>query len=171
MANSPLEPCPGCRAALPRTTGPVHRYLESSPACWQAYGEVLQREYSDPERMTVHRLTVDAYAVQHPGRPSPQSIRSVAVHLLSLRAVFELGLSPAAATARMAAWTRAAEFHWLTPPEQRGELTVLTVLPTSTVAEHLHAVREWARSAYLAWTPHHAQLAHWAEQARRGAER
>ena len=63
--------------------------MESSPSCWAAYGEVLAREYNDPAFMAAHRLTVDAYAVQHPGRPSPQSIQSVALHLISLCLVLE----------------------------------------------------------------------------------
>ena len=32
--------------------------MESSPACWAAYGEVLAREYSDPAYFQVHRLSV-----------------------------------------------------------------------------------------------------------------
>lgn len=79
-----VERCPGCGVELPAFAGPVHRYMESSPSCWVAYGEVLARECSDPALMAAHRLTVDAYAVQHPGRPSPQSIQSVALHLISL---------------------------------------------------------------------------------------
>ena len=31
------------------------------------YGEVLAREYSDPSYVSLHRLTADTYAVQHPG--------------------------------------------------------------------------------------------------------
>jgi hypothetical protein len=69
---------------VPDVEGPVHRYLESSPGCWRLYGEVLAREYSDLAFWAAHRLTVDSYAVQHPGRSSPQTIQSVCVHLLSL---------------------------------------------------------------------------------------
>ena len=34
---------------LPQMEGPTHRYMESSPGCWYAHGEVLSREYSDQE--------------------------------------------------------------------------------------------------------------------------
>ena len=40
--------CMGCGGLVPDITGPTHEYMESSPGCWQAYGEVLGREYSDP---------------------------------------------------------------------------------------------------------------------------
>jgi hypothetical protein len=86
------ETCPGCGVVLPAVDGPIHRYMESSPACWAKYGEVLAREYSDPQLMEeCHRLTTDAFAVQHPGQPSPQSIQSVAIHLIALHAVLDLG--------------------------------------------------------------------------------
>ena len=76
--------CPGCGALFEERAGPTHRYMESSPACWAAYGEVLAREYSDQAFYAVHRMSVDTYAVQHPGQPSPQTIQSVAVHLIRL---------------------------------------------------------------------------------------
>ncbi len=39
-------------------------------------------------------LLTDAYAAQHPGVPSPQAIRSVAVHLLTLYGVLVRGVPP-----------------------------------------------------------------------------
>lgn len=88
--------CFSCGALVPQTAGPTHRYMESSPGCWSVYGEVLVREYTDALYASLHRLTVDAYAVQHPGRPSPQSIQSVAVHLISLCLILDRGGAPAA---------------------------------------------------------------------------
>ncbi len=91
--------CVGCGAVFEDREGPTHRYLESSPGCWASYGEVLAREYSDfPAYGALHRLTVDTYAVQHPGRPSPQCIQSVALHLMSLCLVLEREIEPRRAT-------------------------------------------------------------------------
>ncbi|HLW73652.1 MAG TPA: DUF5946 family protein, partial [Gammaproteobacteria bacterium] len=87
-----MSRCLGCGAEFPDRDGPTHRYMESSPACWAAYGEVLEREYSDPGYYRVHRLSVDAYAVQHPGRPSPQTIQSVNLHLIRLCCLVEKSL-------------------------------------------------------------------------------
>src|SRR4051812_1460015 len=87
-----LVSCPGCGGMFPEMEGPIHRYMESSPACWATYGEVLALEYSNPAYAENYRFGVDAYAVQHPGRPSPQSIQSVAVHLIRLCLLLECGL-------------------------------------------------------------------------------
>jgi len=76
-----LIACVGCGGLFPKTDGPTHRYMESSPGCWAYFGEVLAREYSDLQYLKVHRLTVDAYAIQHPGQLSPQCIRSVACQI------------------------------------------------------------------------------------------
>ncbi len=164
------ERCPGCGVELPAVDGPVHWYLESSPSCWAAYGELLAREYGDPAFREVHRLTVDAYAVQHPGRPTPQSIQSVTVHLISLYAVLERGFSNRAALALIRRCASRADFRWLEPPASRGDLTVASVLEARTADAHAQAVRAWARSAWGAWSEHHAQVALWFQQAAR-AER
>lgn len=95
--------CPGCAACFPDTPGPTHPYMESSSGCWAAFGDVLAREYSDPVYFDIHRLSVDAYAVQHPGRPSRQSIQSVGVHLVRLHLFLEQGLAPEKANAAMLA--------------------------------------------------------------------
>ena len=136
--------------------------MESSPGCWAAYGEVLAREYNDPAYFCNHRLTVDAYAVQHPGRPSPQSIQSVAVHLVSLSLMFERGVSPAQAAAAMQAATRRKDaFRWLEPPPSRGALTVADLPRVASAEEHASCVRAWAESVWTAWSPHHGTVRGW----------
>lgn len=91
MTNS-LERCPGCGALTPKVDGPTHRYIGSSAGCWATYGALSEKEADDFRYMRHHQLTVDAYCVQHPGTPSPQSIRSVAVHLVGLCLQLECGL-------------------------------------------------------------------------------
>lgn len=157
-----LSSCVGCGVELEAIEGPVHRYLESSPACWAAYGAVLEREYSDRAYGGVHRYTVDAYAVQHPGRRSPQTIQSAAVHLIRLCLMLEEGISATVAVAAIvAAAARKADYHWLEPPASRGTLTVAYARAAATPAEHQARVREWAECAWQAWAPHHAQVRAW----------
>lgn len=152
---------------LPAIGGPVHRYMESSPACWAEYGKVLAREYSDPGLMAgCHRLTTDTFAVQHPGKPSAQSIQSVAIHLIALHAILELGLSHDDARTLL---TRAADrmtFTWLERPASLGEVTAADVARAGSNAEHIDAVKAWANAAWRAWAPHHSQVRAWAEEAR-----
>ena len=96
-AGEATEPCPGCGTLVPDTDGPTHPYIGASPGCWAIYGEVLAREYGEYAYPPVHRLTVDA--AQHPGVPSQGSVRSVALHLISLYLILERGYEPERATA------------------------------------------------------------------------
>lgn len=154
--------CPGCGGCFPDSDGPTHRYMESSPGCWAAYGQVLAREYSDPAYMAVHRLSVDAYAVQHPGSPSRQSIQSVGLHLIRLCLLLERGLdSRYANDAMLAAAKLKHTLTWLEPPASLGTLTVADVLVAATVDEHVAMVKDWAHAAWTAWSLHHATIRAW----------
>ncbi|MFK8031369.1 MAG: DUF5946 family protein [Gammaproteobacteria bacterium] len=156
-----MQTCPGCKLESPSLNGPVHRYMESSPACWATYGKILAREYSSPDYMAVHRLTVDAYAVQHPGRPSRQSVQSVAVHLISLFMVLERKLSHQEATAVIGRSVEELDFTWLEPPPNKGELTVENVIQAKTAEQHCYLVEQWAGEVWTAWSPHRAQVERW----------
>lgn len=156
--------CPGCGVVLADVEGPVHRYMTSSPACWAMYGEVLAREYSDPAWMAAHGLTVDAYAVQHPGDDSRQAVRSVALHLVSLHAVLEEGVSPSAATRLLQRAAELRDFAWLPPPANRGATTVADVRASTSAAEHGRRVRRWAEDAWAAWRAHHERVRAWSSQ-------
>jgi len=84
-----IEKCSSCGAETPLSnTDVTHAYLDASPGCWARYGEVLAREYSDPKYFSVHALTVDAYALQHPGQASPKTTNSLNLHLASLYAYY-----------------------------------------------------------------------------------
>lgn len=158
--------CPGCGVELPEFDGPVHRYIESSPACWAKYGELLAREYSDPEYMLAHRLTVDTYAAQHPGKPSPQSTQSVTVHLIALQLVLEVGEPAHRATEAIRRCVEQQTFSWLTPPLLPARLNVMHPLAANSAAAHMLTVREWAQSVWESWVEHHAQIRTWAKGAR-----
>ena len=154
--------CFSCGALAPDIEGSVHRYMDSSPGCWALYGEVLAREYSDVSLFQNHRLTVDAYALQHPGSPSPQSIQSIAVHLCSLFLVFERGSALDTATAKMKRLSmHKSEFSWLEPQVGLGAVSVQDVWVTEGVSAHLDVVKRWAATTWAAWEQHHAQVHSW----------
>ena len=73
--------CPGCGLRMPVSEGAAYDgYYNTSPECWSVYTEVLGAEYSNPVLFgQVHQLTVDTYAVQHPGGLHPD--KSIAIHL------------------------------------------------------------------------------------------
>ena len=155
-------PCHGCGARFEHIDGPVHAYMDSSPGCWAAYGAVLEREYSNPILLRTHRLSVDAYAVQHPGQPSRQSIQSVGLHLLRLILLLEHGLSTESANDAMLHLGRYKHvFFWLEPPASRGSVTVADVVQCQTTEDHARAVQAWARSALSQWSIHHKTLEQW----------
>lgn len=155
-------PCPSCGGIFPDIEGPVHRYMTSSPGCWAVYGEVLAREYSDPTYFEVHRLTVDAYAAQHPGSTDRQSIQSVGVHLIRLCLFLEHGLTAEKAnSAMLAAGKSKHHFHRLEPPASLGDFTTADVAKAESADEHKAAVREWAKVVWEAWTPHHDTIRAW----------
>ncbi|MEZ5312499.1 MAG: DUF5946 family protein [Thermoanaerobaculia bacterium] len=141
----------------------MHRYIGASPGCWRTYGEVLAREYGEFAMPAEHRLTVDAYAVQHPGTPSPQAIRSVAVHLMALHLALEEGVELARVTGLLSRFAKRDGYEWLVPPaDGLGEITVVDVHAARDLAEHRELVWRWARSVWAAWSPHHGQVRAWA---------
>ena len=165
MSSNKPVPCVGCGVMFREHGGPTHRYMESSPGCWAAFGEVLAREYSDPAYGLLHRLTVDAYAAQHPGRQSPQAIQSVAGHLISLSLVLERGVDMRRATSAIrTAASRKNFFPWLSPPSSRGDTTVADVLRASDAEEHLAAGDAWAKAVWLAWSAHHDTVRLWVSE-------
>ncbi len=158
----PNEVCTGCGAVFPQMDGPTHPYMMSSPRCWAYYGEVLAREYSNLAYYAVHRLTVDAYALQHPGTPSPQALRSVALHGITLCAIFEhnVPLSDAGRVIQGAARDKSV-YRWLPPPTSMGALTIADVWTARDAQEHGHLVWAWAKSAWHAWADHHPTFQRW----------
>lgn len=154
--------CFSCGGIFPDIDGPVHKYMLSSPGCWAIYGEVLAREYSNPEYFEVHRLTVDAYAVQHPGSTDRQSIQSVGVHLIRLCLFLEHGLTPEKANeAMLQAGKNKSSFYYLEPPSDLGLITAKDVYNTSTVMEHKNMVMQWAECVWDAWSIHHDTIREW----------
>jgi len=160
VIEQPLEVCPDCKVRLLARPGAVHPYLGASPSCWALYGDVLAREYASPELMKIHRLTVDAYASQHPGTPQRRSIQSVWVHLAGLYLTVERGLSHDFARRVIGALTRETEgLAWLPPPDDLGATTIADVARTQKATEHEEAVRRWASTTWAAWKLHHEVVA------------
>jgi putative nucleotidyltransferase with HDIG domain len=166
-AVSGSSACPGCGGVFAAVEGPVHAYMTSSPGCWAAYGEVLAREFADPAWRASHRLSVDAYAVQHARNRDRRNRQSVAIHLLSLCALLERGIGDADARALLSRAARGArEWPTLSPPA-RFETTVADVALARDAAEHLALVRRWAESAWSGWAHEHARVRAWLDRGTR----
>ena len=164
MATAPpsvlLETCPDCKCELIAGSSSTHPYLGASASCWALYNVILAREYSSPALMkSVHRLTVDTYAAQHPGRPERRTTQSVWVHLVGLHLVLERGLGNDFATQTIGALTRrAGTLVWLEPPDSLGSITVQNVVDAHETMEHEQAIRRWSQSVWEAWKAHHKSI-------------
>lgn len=164
----PLERCVGCGGGFEPMDGPVHDYMTSSPACWAAFGRILAAEYGDPALMGVHRLSVDAFAVQHPGQGSRRAIQSVGLHLARLYFQLERGASPEESHAFMLrAAARKAELPVLPPPPEGFAVTSADVAPAAGTDGHAQAVRRWAESAWSAYRHVHPFITAWVAEDRR----
>lgn len=151
--------CPGCGLRMPRREGAVNTsYYNASPECWSVYTEVLGTEYGNAVLFgQVHQLTVDTYAVQHPGGPHPD--KSVDIHLCGLYLVLEQGhRSPEVPPLLHRIASVVTDWpHW-PPPMERGTLTVFDVALADSPSAHEALVREWAGQVWSVWSEHHAAV-------------
>ncbi|MEO1148901.1 MAG: DUF5946 family protein, partial [Cyanobacteria bacterium J06638_22] len=138
------------------TTGVTHAYLDASPGCWARYSEVLAREYSQAQYFAVHAITVDAYAIQHPGTESSQTINSVNLHLASLYAYYrnhvEMGQL---SQLKHYLAQRKDRFRWLPPPAHLGNITINTIWQADTAEQHCESVLQWGESVFNCWCDYH----------------
>ena len=156
-----VQVCPGCGSRLDPVEGTTHAYMTSSPACWSAFNQVLEREYSNPALMEIHSLTVDTWAVQHPGDGSRRAIQSVGLHLARMLVQLEQGLSGKAAYAAMANFAaRKTELPEL-PPRAAYSMTVADVADAVESEDHISAIHRWAETTWRDWSDQHDFIRDW----------
>jgi hypothetical protein len=151
-----VERCFSCVASVPRIEGPTHAYLLSSPGCWKLFTELLDAlRGDDPSCGNALQNVVDAYAVQHPGKPGRREAQSVHVHLASLCLGLERGFDAQARRQAMQLLLRwRPAFAWLEPPAFANTLTVADVAACRTPARRIETIAAWAASVWEAWKPH-----------------
>jgi hypothetical protein len=114
----------------------------------------------------MHRLTVDAYSLQHPAE-FMRSAKSYAAHLTGMYAALEMGASAA---------TNRAVQQWLNGSKvfprpdnpiarARGVLTIAHVHAAVDPDDHIRRVREWALSTWRAWHAYHRLAMRWIDEA------
>ena len=177
-----LAPCQGCGALFPPYDGPTHRYIGASAACWALFNgsEVLRSpeptgllpQSPIPETAVVipprndaslDSLFGDAYGVQHHGDESPQSIQSVALHLLNVHGIIA-GRTTRPGWALGRALRKKGVFHKLTPPALGSALTIRHLFPGGGVAIPLTRT-QYVLSVYEAWMSlHRSTVEGWYER-------
>jgi len=157
-----INRCIGCGAKLAPINGPVHAYMHSSPACFAAFNELLAAEYSSKELRAVHRLTVDTWAVQHPGSAGDRrAVQSVGLHLARLLLQLESPRSPEETNAVMLDFSRHKKTLKHLPSPAAFTMTVADVVPFAGSPEHTKKVREWAEATWCDWSAHHDYIREW----------
>ena len=159
--NSSHEVCEDCGAAVP----------EGRAGCLKIFEEIIAKEFGDYRYGRIHRLTVDAYSLQHPDRYM-RSGKSFAAHLTGMCIALEDEGAPA---------LNQIVQRWLSTnpgivkpsrlPERKGNLTVAYLQAASDSDEHVSRVREWARDVWNAWSEHHALARQWIDEAAREIKR
>ena len=106
--------------------------------------------------MRVHRLTVDAYAAQHPGKAERRrSIQSVWVHFAGLHLVLEKCVPDVHVRRVLTSVNEDTDrLTWLAPPERYAS-TISDVVGASDAVAHGELVRRWAEDVWQAWACHH----------------
>jgi hypothetical protein len=136
--------------------------------CNALFQEVVGREFGQPELFQIHRLTVDAYSLQHPDRYM-RSAKSAVAHLTGMSWAMEGDLDPNTSIALSRFLDGTPHFERpepMPPPLERGGLTILHIHSASDSAEHVRRVKDWARDTWVAWANHHDQARRWVEEAK-----
>jgi hypothetical protein len=143
--SAPADACESCGEVV---TG-------GKAECVKLFEAILAREFSDYRYGKIHRLTVDAYALQHPDAYM-RSGKSFAAHLTGMCAALER---------EDALSVNQIVQRWLSTnpqidkpahiPQQRGSLTISYILNAADTEEHIKRVREWAQNIWAEWSEHH----------------
>ena len=128
---------------------------EGRAGCLRLFEEILAREFSDYRYGRIHRLTVDAYSLQHPDKYM-RSGKSFAAHLTGMWAALE-GADALESNRVVQKWlsTNPQVEKPTRLPERRGDLTINYIHDAADANEHVRRVREWARSVWGAWSEFH----------------
>lgn len=143
--NMPGDVCEDCGTVV----------ADGKAGCLRIFEEILAREFSDYRYGRIHRLTVDAYSLQHPDRYM-RSGKSFAAHLTGICAALEHE-NPLVVNQVIQKWlsTNPKIEKPLHIPEERGRLTISYIHSAADADEYIRRVREWAQDVWSAWSEHH----------------
>lgn len=134
----------------------------ASHRCWGTFTEILANEYSDPARMAIHHLTVDAYMAQHPGEARDRSTLSAFnSHLLALyfNRIFGVGQVELRQIRGEVAAKSTVHSICLSPPASLLGISCEPLLAAKNSQQHIEAVEAWADRIWHCWEPQKAELA------------
>jgi hypothetical protein len=132
--------------------------LEGKAGCLKIFEATIAKEFSDYRYGRIHRLTVDAYSLQHPEKYM-RSGKSFAAHLTGMCAALgEQDVQGIQDVNRAVQKWLSTNPHLEKParlPDQRGTLTIAHIRDATDGDDHMKRVREWAQAVWVAWSEHH----------------
>ncbi len=171
MTNTELEKCPGCGVYLPKLVGPTHRYIGASAGCWAIFTALFNAGNPQMAPAPTNALLIDAYAVQHPGQPSPQAIQSVAVHLITLYGVLVKSVAVDNAlwirqrASREEKNRKQERFEWLIPPVFFDTITIADIVKEATAVARSRQATQYVNLIWSIWSQQYADvIASWYEK-------
>lgn len=154
LHRGPESRCPECGA---RVSGGLS-------GCEALYHEVVARELNDSAYFVVHRFTEYAYALQHPEEylytPKLFAVQLTGLlWVLDFRADREIGR-------QLREWLDTnPTLEALTPPTNRGGLTIVEVYQAPNSANHMKRVKKWAGEVWEAYGAYHDIARQWLNEA------
>ena len=137
--------------------------LASKDKCKEIFEAILLKEFSDFRYAKVHRLTVDAYSLQHPDEYMI-SAKSFAAHLTGMSCAMEYGNDPKLLRL-LQKWLNGKK-QLIKPKklEYFGRLTISHVDKAEHGAEHVESVWEWAHDVWDTYHVYHDLAKNWIEE-------
>ncbi|ANO52321.1 DUF5946 family protein [Woeseia oceani] len=136
--------------------------------CDEVFSRLIGREFADPVLFRAHRLTVDAYCLQHTEKYMISS-KSAAAHLMGICWSLEVGesLHLPPELKRFVDGPHVFVRVAVPPQLRRGKINITHLNSLSEPREYLVASREWAQSVWLAWSSAWEQTRAWVREAQK----
>ena len=123
------------------------------------FGEVLAKDYGEYEYPDAHFQIVDAYMARILSFTTASARRSLAVHLIGLLCMVELGLSgDEAGRIHAKVFPEKHDVPAFEPVPPMSDLTVAFIHSARDIEEHTVRAGAWAEAVWRAWSPHHARI-------------
>jgi Family of unknown function (DUF5946) len=138
--------------------------LESGQKCKELFEAILAKEFSDYRYGKIHRLTVDAYCLQHPD-VYMVSAKSFAAHLVGMYCAMKYD-GDADLLKDLQKWLNGKK--QLVKPamlKEFGDLTISHLAVAKDADDHSKLVKEWAESAWESYAVYHDLAKDWIEKA------
>ena len=149
--------CPGCGLSTELRGLPLDEKYHASGECRALYDELSAFTFSLRDKEFIHQLGVDAYAAQHCG-PKMKPI-TITFALIGLFLTFERGYTGREAQlAHIELGKKRRAWPWFAPPAEKGELTLLDVVPGLSDRNYKARLGAWGDAVWQSWSREHGAI-------------